>query len=89
MRRQLSAIHSLLKSQPRRSDPLPLSANSQNTHGARPGQIPLPETAQRDPVERSAPASQQGKLPNDIQQELLRLMQQHNRSNPTSLPYNG
>ncbi|KAL5395740.1 hypothetical protein PMIN03_013010 [Paraphaeosphaeria minitans] len=61
MRRQLSAIHSLLKSHPRRSDPLPLSANAQNTHGARQGQIPLPETAQRDTVERSAPASQQGK----------------------------
>jgi hypothetical protein len=63
MRRQLSAIYSLLKSHPRRSDPLPLSANAQNTHGARPGQIPLPETAQHDTVERPAPASQQDKPP--------------------------
>ncbi|KAL5400725.1 hypothetical protein PMIN04_013165, partial [Paraphaeosphaeria minitans] len=89
IRRQLAAIQSLLKSHPRRSDPLPLSANAQNTHGARPGRIPLPETAQRDTDERSVPASQQDKLPHDIQQQVFRFMQQeqeqqqqHHQSNP-------
>ncbi|KAL5371066.1 hypothetical protein DPSP01_014513 [Paraphaeosphaeria sporulosa] len=90
MRRQLSSIHSLLKSHPRRSDPLPLSAYAQNTHGARPGQIPLPETAQRDPVERSAPASQQGKASQDLQQQLFKLLQQQqHQSNPTGPPFKG
>ncbi|KAF9728405.1 hypothetical protein PMIN01_13538 [Paraphaeosphaeria minitans] len=87
IRRQLAAIQSLLKSHPRRSDPLPLSANAQNTHSARPGRIPLPETAQRDTDERSVPASQQDKLPHDIQQQVFRFMQQQqeqqqHQSNP-------
>ncbi|KAL5370780.1 hypothetical protein DPSP01_014670 [Paraphaeosphaeria sporulosa] len=88
MEKQLNALYSLLESHPRHSEPLSLSTNAQNMHDARRGRIPLAENAQRSTVRRSAPASQQGKPPHDIQQEMLRFLRQH-KNNPTGLPYDG
>ncbi|KAL5394096.1 hypothetical protein PMIN06_009290 [Paraphaeosphaeria minitans] len=89
--KQMNALRLQLNSSFRRSNPLPPSSSAHNTQGARSGHVPVPETAPRDPVERSALPPQQGKVPHDFQQMLrfLQQQQQQHQSSPTGLPFPG
>ena len=62
MRKQLNDIHSLIKNQHRRSDPLSLPGNLQYMRGSRPEQLSLPTNAQYAPAARSDHQSFQGNV---------------------------